>query len=264
MIFLSLYTYVVWIYRDVALNIRQEKMNLFRGFIGYINAFLILILTMLMLQVGSNIPWINYYIVQQSGIPPLNIFGFEISQVYLKVVSICLSSLVAFSLSVYLDIRKNLKDLDIYEKQNANVTSIIYTKEEFIKKTNGRTNIKVLVFLGLLGFALIPYSDEGFFNIVPIGLLLILPCVLIFAVFFLIGFVQKDEGVKPFLLESTKACPNCGTQNINAAKFCRDCKAEIGTDQVLFGETIACQSCESINPSGSKFCMNCGATFTKK
>jgi len=266
MIFLALYNYVVWIYRDAALVIRQEKTNLMRGIIGYINAFGILVVVILMLQIGSNVPWFNYYIVQQSGIPPINILNIIfIPNVYIKVVSISLSSLVAFSLTVYLDLKKNLKDLMTYEKQNVNISSIIYTKEEFIKKQNGRTNIKVLVFLALLGFALIPYSDDGFFNILPIGLLLILPCVLVFLIFFMIGYIQKYEGVsKPFIFESTKKCQDCGTENTNSALFCRQCKIKIGTNQTLFGETITCQPCDSINPIGSKFCMKCGSEFIEK
>jgi len=219
-----------------------------------------------MLEVGKNVPWINYYIVEQSGIPPIDILGIiSIPNIYLKIVSICFSSLIAFSLSVYFDIKKNLKDINIYEKQNVNVSSIIYTKEEFIKKTNGRTNLKVLIFLALLGFALIPYSAEGFFNILPAGLLLIVPCVLIFLIFFMVAFFQKyEEDSKPFIFESTKKCEDCGTENTNSAMFCRNCKKKIGTKQALFGETIKCMACDSINPRNSKFCMKCGEEFIVK
>jgi len=261
MIFLSLYVFVVWLYRDTTLDIRKEDLNIGRSAIGYLNTLVILIIVVLMLQIGANVPWIRYYIVEQSGIPPFVIGPFSIPNVYLKIFSIGLSSLVAFTLSVYFDIRKNLKDIDIYEKQNANFTTILYTKEEFIKKTTGRINIKVLVFLVLLGFALIPYSADGFANILPIGLLLICPCVIVFLVFFLVGFIGSTNDVsRPFLLETVKTCGNCNTQNINSAIFCSNCMTRIVSDQILIDETAECQSCSAIIAKGSKFCMSCGET----
>ena len=263
MIFLALYIYVVWLYRDTTIDIREEKINFGRSFLGYMNAFIILGVTLLMLQMGLNIPWFRYYIVEQSGQDPLVLFNLiVIPYSYLKVASAALSSLVAFSLTCYLDIRRNIKDIEVYRKRNANVSTIIYTKEEFIKNTNGRINIKVLIFLVLLGFALIPYSEDGFANIVLIGLLLIVPCVVVFLIFFMVGFIGKyDEISKPFLLETVKVCHKCQTENINTAVFCRNCKEKIQTDQVLFGKTVECKFCTSINPSGSKFCMNCGEIF---
>ncbi len=259
MIFVALYVYVVWLYKDSTLDTREENLHVGRSIVGYLNAFIILGITILMLEVGANIPWFRYYIVEQSGTEPIEILGLSLPYSYIKVASAALSSLVAFSLSVYFDIRKNIKDIQVYEKRNANISSIIYMKEEFINKTNGRINIKILVFLVLLGFALIPYSDEGFMNIVPLGLLLIVPCALVFCIFFLIGFIgQYNQVSKPFLLEPIKKCGQCGTDNINSAIFCRNCKAEIAKDQMLYGKTITCKYCDSINPIGSKFCSDCG------
>jgi predicted RNA-binding Zn-ribbon protein involved in translation (DUF1610 family) len=60
------------------------------------------------------------------------------------------------------------------------------------------------------------------------------------------------------------ACPNCGTLNIAAAKFCSSCGAELHPTQAE-GETqtLSCPNCGAENKAGSKFCHNCGAALSK-
>jgi class 3 adenylate cyclase/tetratricopeptide (TPR) repeat protein len=46
-------------------------------------------------------------------------------------------------------------------------------------------------------------------------------------------------------------CPNCGFNNPDGSKFCRDCGASLK-------QNIACLNCGSSHPPGSKFCTDCG------
>jgi len=257
---------VIWLYKDTTLNIRRGNFNITRGAIGFVNTVLILVVTLLMLNMGANIPWINYYIVTQSGQAPLNIMNIIfLPTLYIKVISLVFSSLLAFSLSVYLDIRKSILDTEVYEKRHASLSTIIYAREEFIKKTDTRINIKVLIFLVLFGIAIIPYSDEGFATILPAGMLFVLPCALAFMIFLFIGFFQKSEGMsQPFLLESIKKCQKCGYVNADSAVFCVNCKNEITSKQALFPKTVECTNCKSINPAESKYCKDCGVDIEKK
>ncbi|MHA1757664.1 MAG: zinc ribbon domain-containing protein [Promethearchaeota archaeon] len=263
MIFLSLYMFVIWSYRDVTLSIRSEKASIGRAAVGWINTILILIITIMMLEIAKNIPWVDYYIVSQSGTEPITFGPIVIPWLYLKIISLVFSSLVAFSLSVHFDVKRSIKETTTYVKRNANVSTIIYAKEEFIKKTDNRINFKVLVFLVLFGVALIPYSAEGFTNILPAGLLFIVPCVLVFLIFFMIGYFMKLDITEPFLLESIKKCPQCGYINLESANYCVNCKTEIISKQVLFPETVECANCGSINSSESKFCKDCGTEIKK-
>jgi len=54
-------------------------------------------------------------------------------------------------------------------------------------------------------------------------------------------------------------CNKCQTENLDNAKFCRECGAKI-TDS--FGgkvNTIVCIECDHLNPIDTKFCEQCGA-----
>ncbi|MHA1252012.1 MAG: double zinc ribbon domain-containing protein, partial [Candidatus Helarchaeota archaeon] len=259
MLFLSLYIYIVWLYREITLNIRIEKFSFGRMIIGFISAILIIIICILMLQIGANISWVRYYIVDQSGVPPIEIFGIEIPSLYLKIISISFTSLILFLLSVYMGIRKNIKNIKVFKKGNASISNILYTKETFIKKTTRRTNLKIIIFLILLGIALIPYSESGFMNILPNASIILLPGFLVFVIFLLINMIRREKSAQPFLLEMIKKCPDCGTINLISALFCRNCKRDITTQKILFGKVIQCKICETLNPINSKFCMNCGS-----
>ena len=124
--------------------------------------------------------------------------------------------------------------------------------------------MKMIIFLILLGIAIVPYTADGFMNIVPSGIIIVGPCLIIFFLFFLVTFFWDPGKSHPFLLESMKICPNCKAKNTGDAVYCHQCQTKIASDQILFGETISCKTCKSINPVGSKFCMNCGEVFTPK
>jgi HSP20 family molecular chaperone IbpA/ribosomal protein L40E len=57
------------------------------------------------------------------------------------------------------------------------------------------------------------------------------------------------------LEESKNICPDCGSENIETAKFCVDCGQNILNNKET--ENI-CYSCGTINPQGIKFCPECG------
>lgn len=48
-------------------------------------------------------------------------------------------------------------------------------------------------------------------------------------------------------------CPNCGTQNTEGVKFCKECGAKLGAPQKVF-----CTNCGRQNEPGTKFCSDCG------
>ena len=46
-------------------------------------------------------------------------------------------------------------------------------------------------------------------------------------------------------------CPNCGHENRDDAKFCRDCGATLGVE-------LSCPGCGAPYDPGQKFCDECG------
>lgn len=53
-------------------------------------------------------------------------------------------------------------------------------------------------------------------------------------------------------------CQNCGTENIEEAKFCRDCGFLFQQENI-----VKCPSCGKQNAQETKFCSNCGFGFLK-
>jgi serine/threonine-protein kinase len=49
-----------------------------------------------------------------------------------------------------------------------------------------------------------------------------------------------------------QACPQCGNQNRDTARFCQSC----GT---TLSEELVCQRCKTANPPSARFCLNCAA-----
>ena len=56
-------------------------------------------------------------------------------------------------------------------------------------------------------------------------------------------------------VDSKNICSNCGSENIETAKFCVDCGQKIETNKET--ENI-CYGCGTISPPGIKFCPECG------
>ncbi|MHC1590525.1 MAG: zinc ribbon domain-containing protein, partial [Candidatus Helarchaeales archaeon] len=259
----SLSAYVIWSYRATKYSIRKEKANMFGMLINLIHPLIFLIVVIYMLYIASNIPWVDYYIITQSGEqPPILVIGsFVIHSIYSKIVSIVFSSLIIFSITVYTDIRKSIKNIAIYKEQNANLSVLLYTKEELLRKTYSRINVKVIFVLVLLGVALMPISSDIMTIIWPIAMI-VGPAFLIFLGFFLLVMFQPTE-VEPShaIFEPIKKCPSCGYNNVQSAQFCGNCKEFIGEEHAYIEDLISCPKCGTKNPKENKFCKSCGASL---
>jgi predicted amidophosphoribosyltransferase len=72
--------------------------------------------------------------------------------------------------------------------------------------------------------------------------------------------LNPDEELKK---ERGNICPNCGTANLENAKFCIGCgsglnKASTPKMNEVKSNSIVCPGCGSENRPGSKFCIGCG------
>ena len=69
--------------------------------------------------------------------------------------------------------------------------------------------------------------------------------------------MQYNVGVSP----SSPLCPNCGSRNVDSAKFCGNCGKEILTKQFP-QRNKTCPFCSAQNPPDAKFCLSCGKHFS--
>lgn len=76
----------------------------------------------------------------------------------------------------------------------------------------------------------------------------------------------KRRGLNPdeeFKKERGNICPNCGTANLENAKFCIGCGSGLNKTSTpkmneVKSNSIVCPGCGSENRPGSKFCIGCG------
>jgi ribosomal protein L40E len=54
-------------------------------------------------------------------------------------------------------------------------------------------------------------------------------------------------------------CQKCGTENLDDARFCKDCGARI-----MDKEFVTCTKCHSENEYDALFCKKCGISFSKQ
>ena len=61
-------------------------------------------------------------------------------------------------------------------------------------------------------------------------------------------------------MEQSVKCPNCGSENSVAQKFCGTCGAKLVTEAQQ--QKIKCPNCGSQNPTTQQFCGACGTKLT--
>jgi len=263
---MSLVLFIYWMQRDVSLSIKNEKLSTKNIVFGTIHVIIFMIVTFWMLSRGGNIGWFKYHILDQGGQPPLVFMGFEIYAVYLKVAITYLSSLFVVYLTVVLEMRKNIIDIKKIHEKKANIYVTLYQKEEYINRINQRIYVKVIIFLFLIGIAVIPFTEAGFETLV-IGIYLVVPFALIVGIYAsirLLGEVfNKKVMVPKFIVDKVKKCDSCNKEVLAESKFCLHCGTKLIHEEIYIEETMNCSKCNAVIPKNSSYCDDCGNKNTE-
>jgi len=259
---LVLFAFTFWLLFDLKINIKTEKVSL-KNFgiaalllIGLIGVFL------LFLTIVSQIDWFYYYIVN-AGEGAYNIYGFIVPQLHLKLIVTILSGLAFFLITMLFDFRSIEKGLEEAYKQNKTPLEIFFVKDEFDSKYSSRIAYKFTGFIIAIGFAMIPYTIEGFTIIIPFGIAFLGPFILIFLIvrYFHTKSLNKARELE-LLLEETKRCGNCKKRALASAKFCGECGNPFKMQYEIHETMKFCPECNGINPHNYTFCRHCGFDFT--
>ncbi len=255
---LGLYAFMVWLQYDLKVNIKVEKISkrdfgiaalLLLGVFGIFLLFLIIV---------SQIDWFYYYIVN-SGEEPYNIFGFVLPQLHLKLIITVISGLAFFLITMLFDFRSINKGLKQAYKQKKTPLEIFFIKDDFVTKYSSRIVYKSTGFVTAIGFAMVPYTIEGFTIIIPFMLALLGPFILILVI--VRHFHQnalRKTSEKELILEETKICSNCKKRAFLSAKFCGECGKPFKMQYEISETMKVCQQCGGINPATYSFCRHCG------
>lgn len=252
------FTYMIWLLRDLKLSIKLEKLNLKNFGIDILLLAGIYGLIFLILIFGSQIPWFDYYIVNQSEDPYI-IYGNTVPNLYLKVTSTIISVLAFFLFTMYFDLKKINNDLTRAHKQKKSPSEIYFLKEEFVGKYSFRILYKIMGFILIIGASMIPYSTEGFLIILPLMLMLFVPFSVVLLIVILIQKSHVKKSIKyEFILENTKICASCNKIALYSASYCGECGKPFESSYQYHETMNKCQNCDSINPRNYKYCLYCG------
>ncbi len=262
---MSLVVFIYWIQRDVNISIKNEKIKVGNILFGITNVALFIIVTLFMFTRGVDSNWFNYHIINQGGQPPLEILGFAVPTVYIKILSTYLTSFLVVYLTTIFEIRKYINDINkIYEKK-ANVYVTMFQKEEYIKRIDQRMYIKVIIFLFLIGLAVIPFSAAGIETLI-VGVYLVVPFAIIvggYAIVRLLGEALSKKDTETYIIDKTKTCNSCGKETLFEGMFCLHCGANFAHEGIYIENIVSCAHCGSIIPKDSLYCKECGKKNTE-
>ena len=255
--------YMIWLLRDLKLSIKLEKLNLINFGIGILLVAGIYGIIFLILIFGSQIPWFEYYIVNQSEDPYI-IYGYTVPSLYLNVTSTIISVLAFFLFTMYFDLKKINYDITKARKQKKSPSEIYFLKEEFVGKYSSRILYKIMGFVLVIGASMIPYTTEGFLIILPFMLMLFVPFSVVFLTVILIQRSHVKKTIKyEFILENTKICTSCKKIALFSASYCGECGKSFDFSYQYYESMRSCPNCSSINPRNYQFCRYCGNDITK-
>jgi len=263
-VLLLAFTYMIWLLRDLKLSIKLEKLNLKNFGIGILLVAGLYGLIFLILIFGSQIPWFDYYIVNQSEDPYL-IYDYTVPNLYVKVTSTIISVLAFFLFTMYYDLKKINGDLTKAHKQKKSPSEIYFLKEEFVGKYSSRILYKIMGFILIIGASMIPYTTEGFLIILPLMLILFVPFSVVILIVILIQKSHVKKSIKyEFILENTKICMGCNKIALFSATYCGKCGKQFESSYRYYESMNKCQNCNSINPRKYKYCIYCGKIIKVK
>lgn len=58
-------------------------------------------------------------------------------------------------------------------------------------------------------------------------------------------------------------CPNCGAENAERHRFCRECGRSLEGPPEARSGVVKCPSCGFDNPEGKRFCAKCGSMIPR-
>jgi len=176
----------IWLYRDSAYTLINEKLPVIRMIIGLWHLILAPIVIFGIFLWGTNIEWFAFYLLQDV----INIGGFLLPSIYLTLMGTYVTSIIVLTINIYLNSR-SLKNR-FNEMRAGGTPEKVINEEKMIQldKMSSSIRIKFFVFLAILG-ASIATTATPLLQYYQLGVIVVLPLVLIIVVPYVISRVLR-------------------------------------------------------------------------
>ena len=179
----------IWLYRDTAYTLINEKLPLVRMLIGLWHVILAPIIIFGILMWGTHIDWFAFYLLKDV----INIGGISLPSLYLSLMGTYVASIIVLTINIYLNSR-SLKNR-FGEMRVGGTPEKVINEEKIIQldKMSSSIRIKFFIFLAILG-ASIATTATPLLRYYQLGVIVVLPLVLIVVVPYVISRALKALG----------------------------------------------------------------------
>jgi ribosomal protein L40E len=211
---------------------------------------------------GTLVEWFNYYVIKDT----FSVMGINIPRLWISLFSVFLTSVVILIITSYNELKNQMKRFETLSLSGTNWKTIWQQKEESAAKMNTNVGIKTLIFLATVAFSVISTTQLAQYT--EVGLLVIVPFIVILLLAFIIElFVGSKkqtlkQALSSWLIEPTKTCEKCGTENLFDGVYCIKCKESFAHGIRVLDKTVECTNCQGLSPVQSQFCRFCGNPFS--
>ncbi|MCP4760558.1 MAG: zinc ribbon domain-containing protein, partial [archaeon] len=247
---------------DVSKSLYTEKK--YSYFPAIFHTILIASLMITFMYSGTLVPWFNYYVLQET----FTAGTIAVPRLYLSLLMPFFSSVVLIIYTSYKELKREMKKFELMKLTGENWKVIWQQKEEKVSKINSNVNMKMLIFIATIAFALISTTQIG--RYAEIGMILLIPFIFIwFTAIVINSFFSSEkksieEALNNWIIEKVKICPKCETENLFDNRFCIHCQNSFEGKMQIIEDTIKCHRCKNRSPRNSIYCRSCGIILIKK
>jgi hypothetical protein len=255
------------LYERVMIDATDRIYNERKIHYGLVIFILILMITMIIMFMlsGELVEWFNYYVVQDQ----FTIGPFEIPNLWISLFTPFLTIIIIILITTYKDLNSAIQEMEALKLAKENWKRIWQQKEERIKKINSALQMKMIIFIATILISLVSATQIGRYATIGIYLFGPFLLALIIVIAFNKAIARKEintfkEALNSWIIEKTKICPQCKTENIFDNIYCTNCKFDFAIGNQIIQETKECNACKNRSPIISEYCRFCGTQFEKK
>ncbi|TXT67324.1 MAG: membrane protein of unknown function [Promethearchaeota archaeon] len=258
---MSIFGYMILMSRDISSNIFFEKMNPKNAVLEIFQITLILANIILMIIVGSWIPWFNYYLLEST----YNIGGLEIPKLYISIIGVFLTSLILVIITTYIQLSKTVKNIHQQREKGISDNLVLYAKDEESSRLITRMGYKTVVFLISVLIAVISTTnllntETAILLAVVAGPFAITAILSLFLRPYIIKTLRRKDLREidiPFV-DSKKYCSKCGEETYLQDRYCNNCGEQLIFENKMGVYKANCPNCDEMYYERAKYCTKCG------
>jgi len=247
--------------RDISSNIFFEKMNLKNVILEIFQISFILVNIVVMIIVGSWIPWFNYYLLEST----YSIGALEISKLYVSIIGVFLTSLILVIISTYIQLNKTVNNINEQRKKGVSDNLLLYAKDEQSSRLITRMGYKTVAFLISVLIAVITTTnllntETAILLAVAAGPFALAAVLALFLRPYIMTIIRKKEPkeVEILFVDNKKYCSNCGEETYLQDVYCNNCGEQLIFENKMGVYKSNCPNCNEFYYEGAKYCTRCG------